>query len=76
MLEKEIEAKVVAYAKTKNYIVYKFASPSNRSVPDRIFITPNGKVKFIEFKRKGKVPVAAIGRSNPNDYQTPHVTYG
>lgn len=53
-LEKEIEAKVVAYAKNLKMLVYKFTSPSRRSVPDRMFITPKGVVFFIEFKRLGQ----------------------
>jgi hypothetical protein len=56
MLEKEIEQKVVTYAKSKNFLAYKFTSPSNRSVPDRLFISPTGGLFFIEFKRKGKIP--------------------
>lgn len=55
-LEKIIEGKVVAHAKTKGCIVYKFTSPSKRSVPDRIFITPAGVVFFIEFKRLHQKP--------------------
>lgn len=54
--EKYIEAKVAKYAKEKGFLAYKFTSPSNRSVPDRIFISPKGRVSFIEFKRKGKSP--------------------
>jgi hypothetical protein len=56
MLEKEIEQKVVDYAKSKDFLAYKFTSPSNRSVPDRLFISPKGGMFFIEFKRKGKTP--------------------
>lgn len=56
MLEREIEKKVVTYAKNKNFLAYKFTSPSNRSVPDRLFISPTGNIFFVEFKRKGKLP--------------------
>lgn len=52
-LEKDIEKKVCDYAKQQGCLVYKFTSPSRRSVPDRIFITPSGLVFFIEFKRLG-----------------------
>ena len=31
---------------------YKFVSPGNPGVPDRIFILPGGKVFFVELKRK------------------------
>jgi hypothetical protein len=52
--EKKIEDKVVAYAKTKGFLVYKFTSPNRVSVPDRLFVIPGGKVFFIEFKAPGK----------------------
>lgn len=55
-LEKDIEAKVVQHAKSLGCIVYKFTSPSCRSVPDRLFITKKGEVFFIEFKRLGQKP--------------------
>lgn len=53
MLEKEIEAKVVDYAKKKGCWVRKFTSPGRRAVPDRVF-GYNGCVWFIEFKAEGK----------------------
>lgn len=67
-LEKVIEKKVCDHAKQLGCLVYKFTSPSRRSVPDRLFIMPKGKgVFFIEFKRKGcklteaqKVEIAKI----------------
>jgi len=52
MFEKDIEAKVRAQAITAGWLVYKFTSPSCRSVPDRLFIR-DGRVVFIEFKRPG-----------------------
>lgn len=57
-LEKDIETKVVAFAKSLGMLVYKFTSPSRRSVPDRMFITKAGVVFFVEFKRKGEKPTA------------------
>jgi hypothetical protein len=54
MLEKAIEKKVCDYAKSRGVYVRKFTSPSQRSVPDRIFLFPNGRVVFVEFKQKGK----------------------
>ncbi len=53
-LERDIERKVCDYAKSLKFLCYKFTSPSRRSVPDRMFITPSGVVFFIEFKRWGK----------------------
>ena len=54
MLEKDIEKSVCDYAKFKGIEVYKFVSPGHRSVPDRMFILPEGVVFFIEFKATGK----------------------
>jgi hypothetical protein len=54
MLEKLIEKQVIKYAKEKGIISYKFVSPANRSVPDRIFINSFGIIVFIEFKAKNK----------------------
>lgn len=59
-LEKVIEQKVCAYAKEQGILVYKFTSPARRSVPDRLFIPPDGReVFFIEFKRLGQKPTPA-----------------
>jgi len=55
MRESTIETKVCNYAKSLGWTVYKFVSPGNRSVPDRIFMK-GGKVFFIEFKAPGKKP--------------------
>jgi hypothetical protein len=50
MDEKTIERKVKEYAISKGWLVYKFTSPAHNGVPDRIFISPLGKLIFIEFK--------------------------
>ena len=57
-LEKEIEKKVCEYAKSKGVLCYKFTSPNQRSVPDRIFHF-KGHTWYIEFKRLGQEPTAA-----------------
>jgi len=49
MLEKKIEAALVAGIKRLGGISYKFNSPSRRSVPDRLIII-NGRVLFVELK--------------------------
>lgn len=57
MLEKTIERGVCQYARSQHGVLtYKFTSPGQRSVPDRLFITPDGLVVFIEFKAAGKMP--------------------
>jgi len=58
-LEKVIESNVCSYARDLGCLCYKFTSPSRRSVPDRLFITPKGEVFFVEFKRAGQKPTAA-----------------
>ena len=56
MKETQIESKIVKKAKELGFLTYKFSSPSNRGVPDRMFISPHGEVFFIEFKSaKGKL---------------------
>lgn len=54
--EKIVEGKVRTYAIGLGCYVRKFTSPSQRSVPDRIIVTPRGVVGFLEMKRKGNVP--------------------
>lgn len=50
MLEREIEKKFKSALEAKGCLVYKFASPNCRGVPDRIVITDTGKVLFVELK--------------------------
>ena len=50
MLEKEIERKFKKALEAKGRLVYKFASPNCRGVPDRIVITDAGRVLFVELK--------------------------
>lgn len=53
--ERDIEKRVVDLAKKAGWQCYKWVSPSQRGVPDRIFIK-DGSVVFIEFKAPGKKP--------------------
>ena len=55
MRESAIEKKVSDHAKSLGWLCYKFSSPGNRAVPDRIYIKDN-TVFFIEFKALGKKP--------------------
>lgn len=64
MLEKQIEAKVCDYAKERGLLVYKFTSPNRMAVPDRMFVRPDGKIFFIEFKREGQKPTPAQYREH------------
>ena len=58
LLEKQLEAKIGKYAKSHGCLYYKFSSPGNRGVPDRIVISPDGGVLFLEIKAEGKTPTA------------------
>ena len=53
--ESQIEKKVVKYCREHGIYTRKFASPSNRGVPDRIFCK-NGIAVFIELKKPGNEP--------------------
>lgn len=54
-LERNVEASLVRYAKKHGIYTRKFVSPSQRGVPDRIFVK-NGVVLFLEVKRPGEEP--------------------
>ena len=72
-LEKSIEAAIGRYAMSKGCLWWKFTSPNNRSVPDRVVITPNGVVAFLELKRTGKdlTPGQAEKAQNLRDHEAP-----
>ena len=50
MLEKEIEKRMTREIKKRGGLCYKFTSPGNPGVPDRIVITPEGRIIFVELK--------------------------
>lgn len=50
MLEKQIEKRLVDQIKRAGGIAYKFVSPANRGVPDRLVLMPNAVVCFVECK--------------------------
>ena len=53
MLEKDIEAKVVKWAKAKGLLVRKMNGMGFAGWPDRLFVGDNGRCLWIEFKRPG-----------------------
>ena len=53
MRESKIEKAVCDYAKVEGWLTYKFTSPGQKGVPDRIFMR-GGEMFFIEFKATGK----------------------
>lgn len=50
MKESTIEARLVRGVKKLGGLCYKFTSPGNPGVPDRIVLLPNGKTIFVELK--------------------------
>lgn len=56
MLEKELEKKFTDKVKAAGGRAYKFTSPGNDGVPDRLVVLPGGHIGFVELKQKGKKP--------------------
>lgn len=50
MTEREIEKRIVELTKEAGGIAYKFVSPGNTGVPDRIVILPGQRPVFVEVK--------------------------
>ena len=50
MTESQIEARLVRMVSERRGLCYKFVSPGNPGVPDRIVLTPDGRIYFIELK--------------------------
>jgi len=58
MRESTIEARLVRMVRAKGGLCYKFVSPGNPGVPDRIVITPGGRTIYVELK----TPVGRLAR--------------
>ena len=50
MLEKDVERLLVKGIKELGGVAYKFVSPGNSGVPDRVVVLPDGRVIFVELK--------------------------
>ena len=57
-MEKHIEAHLVKKVKEIGGVAYKFVSPANRGVADRLVVLPGGGVIFVEVK-------SATGKLSP-----------
>lgn len=56
MLEKQIEARLTRGVKALGGRAYKWVSPGNVGVPDRVVVLPDGRVEFVELKtEKGRL---------------------
>ena len=51
VLERDIEAGLVTEVRKHGGRAYKFVSPGNDGVPDRLVVMPGGKTIFVELKR-------------------------
>ena len=58
MREKDVEAHLRNEIKKIGGKAYKWESPGNAGVPDRIIFLPNGRVHLVELKAPGKKPTA------------------
>jgi hypothetical protein len=56
MREKEIETYLRDKVKKAGGKAYKFESPGNDGVPDRIVLFPGNRIFFVEVKAPGKKP--------------------
>jgi len=48
--EAQIERRMVTMIRERGGLCYKFVSPGNPGVPDRIVITPDGRTIYVELK--------------------------
>ena len=54
--EKTLEARLVREIEARGGMALKYTSQFHRGIPDRIILTPTGKVHFVELKSTGKKP--------------------
>lgn len=50
MTEAQIERRLTQIVRERGGLCYKFISPGNPGVPDRIVITPDGRTIYVELK--------------------------
>ncbi len=56
MRESELERRFRRIVERMGGRAYKFVSPGNAGMPDRIVVLPGGRIGFIELKRPGETP--------------------
>lgn len=60
MLESELERKICDFVKSLGGRAFKWVSPGEVGVPDRICIFPGAHVIFVELKRPGRKDGASV----------------
>lgn len=79
MLERDIEKKLVAGVKKLGGRAYKFVSPGNVGVPDRLIVWPDGHIEFVELKTEtgqlSAMQLAQINRLQEMECSV-HILYG
>ncbi|MCF8566892.1 VRR-NUC domain-containing protein [Alicyclobacillus tolerans] len=58
MRERDVEQYLREQVRAAGGRAYKFTSPGNAGVPDRMVLFPGGRVAFVELKAPGKKPTA------------------
>lgn len=56
MRERDLEARFRDAVRASGGKAYKFVSPGNDGVPDRLVVLPGGRIGFVELKQQGKRP--------------------
>lgn len=56
MRERDLERKFRDAVRASGGKAYKFVSPGNDGVPDRLVVLPGGRIGFVELKQKGRKP--------------------
>ena len=56
MRESELEGRFCRLVAQAGGKAYKFVSPGNSGVPDRIVVLPGGRIGFVELKQEGGKP--------------------
>lgn len=63
--EEYIEKKLIDKVKSLGGRAYKFISPGNAGVPDRLVVLPGGKVRFCrDEKKKRRKSIKTSGKTN------------
>lgn len=54
--ERKVEKECCDYAKWRGCLALKMDPRRHIGIPDRLFVLPNGRTLWVEFKRPGKTP--------------------